>query len=60
MDGVAGEAALASGGVERGLRITALERLWHETRAGVLLLVGVCLASVLAGGYRLYRDLTSA
>jgi hypothetical protein len=46
--------------VERGLRITALERLWHETRAGVLLLVGVCVASVLAGGYRLYRDLTSA
>jgi hypothetical protein len=60
MDGVAGEAVLASGGVERSLRITALERLWHETRAGVLLLAGVCLASLLAGGYRLYRDLTSA
>jgi hypothetical protein len=60
MDGVAGEAALASGGVERGLRITALERLWHETRAGVLLLAGVCLASLLAGGYRLHRDFTSA
>jgi hypothetical protein len=60
MDSVAGEAVLASGGVERGLRITALERLWHESRAGVLLLAGLCLTTGLAGGYRLYRDLTPA
>jgi hypothetical protein len=60
MDGVVTEAVLASGGVERGLRITALQRLWHESRVGVALLAGVCLTSMLAGGYRLYREYTTA
>jgi len=60
MDGVATQAVLASAGVERGLRITALQRLWHHSRVGVALLAGVCLASVLAGGYRLYNEHTTA
>jgi hypothetical protein len=56
MDGVATRATLASGGVERSLCITALQSLWHRSRVGVVLLAAVCLASMLAGGYRLHQE----
>jgi hypothetical protein len=60
MDVEATQATLASGGVERSLRVTALQSLWHRSRIGVVLLAAVCLASMMAGGYRLYQDYTPA
>ncbi|HXV09053.1 MAG TPA: toll/interleukin-1 receptor domain-containing protein [Burkholderiales bacterium] len=60
MDGVATQATLASGGAERSLCITALQSLWHRSRVGVALLAAVCLASMLAGGYRLYEEHAAA
>jgi hypothetical protein len=60
LDGVAGKVDVSSGGVKEDLRASALEALWHNAQAAVLLSIAVWALSVSTGAYRLYRDFVAA
>jgi hypothetical protein len=55
-DGVAGKLDVSSGGVAQDLRVSALEALWHNAQAAVLLSIAVWAIAVSTGASRLYRD----